>query len=253
MRCLSLCEVQRCEYPIIWLSNRTDNHSGAPAFVLENATQTLAQKQHDDSQTISCYQCHAELKPEDARAHVGAHILRAMRGVKEPLLSKQVSLPDPCGFCGRSGCSVDIEKNGKTLKASSGCKRQHSFAYGHAKKYSAATPSTNVPLACVLCPIIPPRKTPPVFWKCSIYAHIRVMHPRYWDDLNGAPSNLDSDFADKIAISREELTAFGVVMGLLSAPSAQSISGAAPRGKKRPLDDVTNATAASGSNKRVRQ
>ncbi|KAJ7852438.1 hypothetical protein B0H13DRAFT_2398611 [Mycena leptocephala] len=137
--------------------------------------------------------------------------------------------------------------------ASSGCKRQHSFAYGHAKKYSAATPSTNVPLACVLCPIIPPRKTPPVFWKYSIYEHIRAEHPRYWDDLNGAPNNLDGDFADKIAISREELTAFGIVTGLLGAPSAQSISGAAPPGKKRPLDDVTNATAASGSNKRVRQ
>ncbi|KAJ7920218.1 hypothetical protein B0H13DRAFT_1867852 [Mycena leptocephala] len=37
-----------------------------------------------------------------------------------------------------------------------------------------------------------------------------------------------------------------------SAPSARSISGAALRGRKRPLDDATSATAASGSNKCVR-
>jgi hypothetical protein len=61
--------------------------------------------------------------------------------------------------------------------------------------------------------------------------------------------NPDGDFADKIAISREELTTFGVVMGLLSAPSAQSILGQHLEGKsvhstmlqmQRPPVDPTN-------------
>ncbi|KAJ7024443.1 hypothetical protein C8F04DRAFT_1401080 [Mycena alexandri] len=43
------------------------NHT--TALVLQNATQSLAQKKHDDSQKVSCFQCHLLLKPEDARAH----------------------------------------------------------------------------------------------------------------------------------------------------------------------------------------
>ncbi|KAF8142297.1 hypothetical protein K438DRAFT_1489143, partial [Mycena galopus ATCC 62051] len=97
-----------------------------------------------------CFQCHAPIKPEDTRAHVGQHILRAMYAVDE-LLYEKVALSTPCGFCGRTGCEIDILKNGKTLKAASNCIRQHSFAYGHAKKYSAATPCTNVPVQCELC------------------------------------------------------------------------------------------------------
>ncbi|KAJ6546123.1 hypothetical protein B0H10DRAFT_1648999, partial [Mycena sp. CBHHK59/15] len=53
------------------------------------------------------------------------------------------------------------------------------FSYRQAKKNSAATPSTNVPIPCVLCDIVPPRKTPPAFWKYSIYSHIQAKHPRY--------------------------------------------------------------------------
>ncbi|KAJ7736281.1 hypothetical protein B0H16DRAFT_1326584 [Mycena metata] len=217
------------------------------AFVLENATQTLAQTQRDESERISCFQCHQLIKPEDARAHVGGHIIRATSGVQETLLVERIALPDPCGFCGRSGCSVDIEKNGKTLKATSSCPRQHAFAYGHAKKYSVATPCTNVPIICALCPIHPPRKFPPVFWKYSILHHIQDVHPRHMDEF-GVPCDLDPDFANKIALSREELTAFNIALGLSSAPSAQSLVGVPVRGTKRTLNNVTNTEAsASGS------
>lgn len=153
----------------------------------------------------------------------------------------QVELPNPCGFCGRAGCGVDMVKSGKTFKTTSSCLRQHPFAYGHAKKYSAATPSTNVPVACVLCDIIPPRKTHPAFWKYSILSHIQSEHPRFWSDLTGLPVNLDQEFANKIAISREELDALGIALGLSSAPSSQSLLPPG-RGTKRtlPLDDITN-------------
>ncbi|KAJ7477582.1 hypothetical protein FB451DRAFT_1032912 [Mycena latifolia] len=212
----------------------------SPAFVHHNATQALAQKKHDDSQKISCYQCHVLIKPDEARAHVGGHILRAMRGVKEQDLHERVSLANPCGFCGRADCAVDIVKSGKTYKTTSTCIRQHPFAYGHAKKYSAATPSTNVPISCELCAIIPPRKTRPAFWKYSILPHIQSTHPRHWDDFNGGPCDLSQEFTNKIAISREELNAFGITMGLSAAPLAQSLNGG--RGTKRWLADITNNT-----------
>ncbi|KAK7006523.1 hypothetical protein R3P38DRAFT_3213818 [Favolaschia claudopus] len=226
--------------------------NGSAALVLHNATQILSQQQRDASQRVLCFQCRIEIKGDDARAHVGAHIIRAIHGIKESLLHEEVVLPNPCGFCGRAGCLVDIEKNGQTLKATSACSRQHTFTYGHAKKYSAATPSTNVPIFCALCPIVPPRKLPPVFWKYSIYSHIRDAHPRQWDCEANMACNLDRDFAWNIAISREELIAFNIAAGLSSAPTAKAIAEATSRGKKRVLADVSNMEAGN-SNKRAKK
>ncbi|KAJ7101679.1 hypothetical protein C8R44DRAFT_528866, partial [Mycena epipterygia] len=62
----------------------------------------------------------------------------------------QVVLPNPCGFCGHASCAVEITKSRRSFKTTSTCIHQHPFAYGHAKKYSAATPWTNVPIACEL-------------------------------------------------------------------------------------------------------
>ncbi|KAJ7605499.1 hypothetical protein DFH06DRAFT_1384981 [Mycena polygramma] len=225
-------------------------YNGAAAFVLTGATESLVQARKDNLEKVACFQCHAYIKPEDARSHVGGHILLAVRGVQEPLLYEQVGLPNPCGFCGRTGCNVDVLKKGKALKAVSECSRQHPFAYGHAKKYSAATPSTNVPVICALCPLLPPRKIRPVFWKYSMHDHIRTTHPRNWDDETNAPCNLDSDFADNIAIFREELAAFGIVFGLSTAPSANAEKA---KSSKRPLEDITNSQPQAGSqNKRPR-
>ncbi|KAJ6607976.1 hypothetical protein B0H10DRAFT_1955815 [Mycena sp. CBHHK59/15] len=228
------------------------------AFVLENATQTLVEKQHKDAHKIACYQCQLPIKPDESRSHVGVHIvgvhiLRAMRDRPEPKLVEKVMLPDPCGFCGRADCKVDVTISGKTMKATSTCTRQHQFSYGQAKRFSAATPSTNVPIPCVLCDIVPPRKTPPAFWKYSIYSHIQAKHPRYWDNLEGAPCNLQKDFADSISISSEELIALGILMGSSTAPSAKSLAGQPSRscGTKRVLDDIT--TAEGGPSKRQKQ
>lgn len=128
--------------------------------------------------------------------------------------------------------------------------------YGHAKKFSAATPSTNVPVPCELCDVVPPRKTGPAFWKYSVLPHIQSAHPRYWDDIAGVPINLPQAFANKIAISREELTAFGIVMGLSDAPTSQTltqslVAAPVPVQRKRALGDITNAEA--GPSKRPRQ
>ncbi|KAJ7772448.1 hypothetical protein B0H16DRAFT_1214391, partial [Mycena metata] len=97
-----------------------------------------------------------------------------------------------------------------TPKCSSTCPRSHAFSYGHAKKYSANTPCTNVPTFCTLCLPIPPRKSPAVFWKYSMLRHIQSVHPRFWDDSEHAPINLSPQFALNLAISREEMIAQGV-------------------------------------------
>ncbi|KAK7020893.1 hypothetical protein R3P38DRAFT_2476307, partial [Favolaschia claudopus] len=104
------------------------------------------------------------------------------------------------------------------LDYASSCSRAHSFSYGHRKKYSAATPCTNVPIFCLLCPTTPPRKSPPVFWKYSIYSHIQRAHPQHWDELWSRPTNLAADMALNISISREEMKALGAVHGLSEAP-----------------------------------
>ncbi|KAJ6611374.1 hypothetical protein B0H10DRAFT_2286888 [Mycena sp. CBHHK59/15] len=70
----------------------------------------------------------------------------------------------------------------------------------------------------------------------------KAKHPRYWDDLEGAPCSLQKDFADSIAISSEELIALGILMGSSTAPSAKSLASQPYRscGTKRVLDDITN-------------
>ncbi|KAJ6600675.1 hypothetical protein B0H10DRAFT_1958705 [Mycena sp. CBHHK59/15] len=110
-----------------------------------------------------------------------------------------------------------------TVKVTSSCPHQHKFSYSHAKKFSSQTPSTNVPVYYGLCSPVPPWKTPPAFWKYSIYPHILSAHPQNWDNLKGAPCNLSKEFVDSIAISGEELLAFDIWTGSSTAPSAKSL------------------------------
>ncbi|KAJ6589547.1 hypothetical protein B0H19DRAFT_1303896 [Mycena capillaripes] len=52
--------------------------------------------------------CHIFIKPEDARGHVGGHIFKSINGVAEPNLFEQVHPTNPCGFCGRGSCDIDL-------------------------------------------------------------------------------------------------------------------------------------------------
>ncbi|KAK7006881.1 hypothetical protein R3P38DRAFT_3213632 [Favolaschia claudopus] len=211
-------------------------------FVIAAPTQILAEKTVN-SEKIQCYQCHLFIKPDDSWAHVGSHVFKSIKGITDPNLHEPVDSANPCGFCGRAGCQVDLSglpTSRATPKVTSSCVRAHPFSYGHRKKYSAATPCTNVPIFCTLCTVIPPRKSPPAFWKYSMYPHIRVAHPQHWDELWNRPTNLPADLALNLAISREEMKALGAVHGLSDAPLAQMLQPSARRGQKRPLDDITN-------------
>ncbi|KAJ6609777.1 hypothetical protein B0H10DRAFT_1651791, partial [Mycena sp. CBHHK59/15] len=173
-----------------------------------------------NAEKILCYQCQNWIRPEDARTHVGSHIFKSVNGVREANLHEQVHQEKPCGFCGRGECEVDLTglpTSKTTPKCTSNCPRAHSFSYGHAKKYSVTTPCTNVPLFCTLCPPIPPRKSPAVVWKYSMYAHVKLAHPRYWDDLLSRPKDLPAQLALNIAISWEEMMALGATFGISEA------------------------------------
>ncbi|KAJ7432297.1 hypothetical protein B0H11DRAFT_1760724 [Mycena galericulata] len=220
------------------------------AFIISSPTQLLSEKSNN-SEKISCHQCHGLMKPEDARCHVGVHIFKSIKGVPEPDLYEKVH-PNACGFCGRGACQTDLSghPNSRTApKFTSTCPRAHPFSYGHAKKYSATTPCTNVPIFCTLCLPIPPRKSPAVFWKYSIHAHIQSAHPRYWDDISAAPKDLPEQLALNIAISREEMTALGARAGISGAPLAETLAPAARRGHKRSLDVIPNADAGPSSSR----
>ncbi|KAK7041117.1 hypothetical protein R3P38DRAFT_3179675 [Favolaschia claudopus] len=218
------------------------DRNGAQAFVIDGVTRTLGEK-NLNAEKISCHQCHIMIKPDDARGHVGAHILKSIKGIREANLYEQVHSENPCGYCGRGSCTSDLSglpDARAAPKLTSDCPRAHSFSYGHAKKYSANTPSTNVPIFCTLCIPVPPRKSPKVFWKYSMFAHIRSEHPRYWDDLLHTPVDLPEQLALDLAISREELTALGVGGNHSAAPVAATLAPAPRRGRKRPLEDSTN-------------
>ncbi|KAJ7849681.1 hypothetical protein B0H14DRAFT_3866837 [Mycena olivaceomarginata] len=216
---------------------------------------TLAEKSVNLDK-VCCFQCRVLIKPEDTRAHVGGHIFKSLHGVSEPNLFEQVHATDPCGFCGRDGCSTDLSglpTARATPKCTSTCPRHHTFSYGSAKKYSGTTPCTNIPIFCTLCLPIPPRKSPAVFWKYSMHAHIRQAHPRFWDDITNLPTGLSPVFALNLAISREEMLALGVIIGSSAAPMASTLVPAPRRGEKRVFDDVSNATGVPSSSTRRKQ
>jgi hypothetical protein len=167
--------------------------------------------------------------------------------------SLQVHPINPCGFCGRGECEVDLSglpNARQTPKCTSTCPRSHPFSYGHAKKYSANAPSTNVPVFCTLCLPIAPRKSPAVFWKYSIRLHLQSAHSRYWDELLRAPVDLPRELALNLAISREEMVKLGVLIGSSDAPLAKTLAPVGRRTEKRPLEDVTNAEAGPSSTRR---
>ncbi|KDQ06436.1 hypothetical protein BOTBODRAFT_91080, partial [Botryobasidium botryosum FD-172 SS1] len=62
----------------------------------------------------------------------------------------------PCGFCGRAGahCEVFLTRSStgaRTVKSPS-CPFAYNFRYKAAAKFTKASPCTNVPIDCSLCP-----------------------------------------------------------------------------------------------------
>lgn len=61
-------------------------------FVSSEATQILHSARDRANAKFVCYQCLASMPRNKARAHVGGHILKAIRGIHEDLKGTPVSL-----------------------------------------------------------------------------------------------------------------------------------------------------------------
>jgi hypothetical protein len=76
---------------------------------------------------------------------------------------------------------------------------------GRAKKTSRTSPSTNIPVTCLLCTVDVVSKLQPAFWKYNIYAHLRSQHSQYWDFDRGLSCGLPKTLMDNIFLSVDEL------------------------------------------------
>ncbi|KAH9944798.1 hypothetical protein B0H21DRAFT_892357 [Amylocystis lapponica] len=152
---------------------------GSYGLVCEPGTHQLA-VEHGERVKRSCHFCGQV--PDNWRAHMGAHILRSMRGVQENL-TEPIGLHKPCGFCGRSGeagCPVTLKIKNHTTKIECGCQFDTPFKYGFANKGSDATPCRNVPVVCTLCPG-PSNKAAarPAIWRYNMATHLQEQHSEY--------------------------------------------------------------------------
>ena len=89
---------------------------------------------------IKCKVCEKQLLIKNIRKHIGFHILND-------------SLEDVCGFCGMSGCSIDIiHDSGRGTTASkiisSNCEYKIKFSLKKAEKSSKSSQCTNRPVNC---------------------------------------------------------------------------------------------------------
>ncbi|KAJ7573280.1 hypothetical protein C8J56DRAFT_709556, partial [Mycena floridula] len=130
------------------------------------------------------------------------------------LITLQVGILLPCGFCGRSGrpeCAVFMKKKGNSYDVSSNCLMYQAFSYGAAEKGSRATPSRNVPLICRLCPI--PRGRVPVHtavWRYNMPEHIRLRHSNFATPGSPEGDRLPWDIWKDIEVDAAEERALGV-------------------------------------------
>ncbi|KAK7693500.1 hypothetical protein QCA50_003068 [Cerrena zonata] len=177
-----------------------------PCFILENASRSIATKLASGSEgKYQCHQCHASIEIDRMRSHVGQHILCRLLGVPENSLHEQIQHCQPCGFCGRDTCTIDLKKSRNAFKVISSCPYASEFKLGNAKKSSKRQPCTNVPIHCSICDIDPKTKCRPVFWKFNIFHHIQTVHPAHWSNSSQRTQNLPSSFVDVLSVSDFEL------------------------------------------------
>lgn len=100
---------------------------------------------------------------------MAAHILFDPKVIREH---------QPCGLCLRSApvCLFIVAKrdghpNRINWKTSIGCQNPVHFQYANAEKSTTASPCSNVPLNCPLCPL----KSPAV-WRYNLKYHIMDQH-----------------------------------------------------------------------------
>ncbi|GLB43863.1 hypothetical protein LshimejAT787_1500470 [Lyophyllum shimeji] len=192
------------------------SNDGTPLVSVEGSHELEAQ-QAERTNHFRCYQCLSEVEVKRARQHVGRHILKALRGIKEDLKGEPIAVGAgsmPCGFCGRSGnpaCDQVFLSKGKSPQATSGCRLASKFHYQPSLKSTGSTPCTNVPILCSIAGCTGAVGTQQTaIWKYNMPEHIRTVHPGYaWNALGGdAP--LPASLAHAMHITPEEEAILGI-------------------------------------------
>jgi hypothetical protein len=184
-----------------------------------------------------CTYCMQVLSGTSRLSHVGRHLLRLKHGIAdeeeeegEPVRDHisviytsanvvQMASENACGFCGRSDnplCEQLMLKEpagrGAT-KILSSCPYFYSARYGSSAKYSAARPSTNVPVVCKLCHPDSSRdfrKPCPAIWKYEMEAHVRRAHPGFATPGNPHGKLIPHDMALALNLDPREEERLGV-------------------------------------------
>ncbi|KAJ7021778.1 hypothetical protein C8F04DRAFT_1273273 [Mycena alexandri] len=205
---------------------------GVESFILDTATQTLAEKSAN-AEKICCFQCHVSSSRKTLEPMSAGTYLKLSTASRSPT--------------SMSGCT---QRTHAGFVAAAGVLRIYPDFPLHARLQSAPQHARTLTRSVMGTPKIPPRKSPVVFWKYSMHAHIRQAHPRFWDDSMDSTTGLSAPLANNLAISREEMLALGVVIGSSTAPLASTLAPASRRGEKRVFSDVSNAVAGASTSTR---
>ncbi|KAI0368713.1 hypothetical protein BV20DRAFT_998002 [Pilatotrama ljubarskyi] len=180
----------------------------APCFTVPNVPEHLTGERLGSNSLIPCLLCGERVALSKMRNHVGHHILWVMRGVSDSSeLLEEVSISEPCGFCGRDrACKTQLVKKGGSFKVSSSCRYHYvSMFYASAARSTLSTPCTNIPIHCPLCPLTA-SGNPATIWKYNAVFHLLTAHR---DDEDTLPE-LPPQFLVDMHILKVEESAMGV-------------------------------------------
>ncbi|KAK7015571.1 hypothetical protein VNI00_019065 [Paramarasmius palmivorus] len=189
--------------PIV--NNSALPYSGTDA--LSFAIPENASAKDPDSVVMCPLECEVEVSIRKLRSHVGRHVLHSLRKGKEQDGCVEVGI-DPCGWCGMSGTCITqlIQPPSGSVKVESNCTyRYERMRYDDAAKSTRATPCTNVPIHCPLCPKSISGQ-PVTIWKYNAIDHILINHA----EPNARIRDVDGALAADIFISLAEEKAMGI-------------------------------------------
>ncbi|KAJ6517748.1 hypothetical protein DFH09DRAFT_1332133 [Mycena vulgaris] len=174
---------------------------GTPALVSRMPSDQLAEDQIERANR-TCERC--DSKVDNQRAHMGAHILRKLRGVEEAVKTP-ITGDFPCGFCGETGrseCAVFVKVTSKSTSIETNCRLKGPIKYAYAERGSATTPCRNVPLVCILCPSQ---------LTAGKATHLAAAHPEYASPHNpDGAKRLPITVLESFELQRVEQLALGI-------------------------------------------
>jgi len=152
---------------------------------------------------VQCHFCTQSTKLKNMRNHVGKHTILLAKHAKDgsDILKPGMIGVDPCGWCGRDGCKVQLTKKGNSHSISSSCPYQYSkMVYAWALKCTKASPCTNVPIHCPIC--LPGLSGQPrTLWKYNALFHFATEHAPVGQKLPAIPPEL---IVETFITSKEE-------------------------------------------------